>query len=161
MHNICISTPSNSLWVHQWLICSPIPMSSRYWISKHHLRYANNSNNNVGSVKLRLRFLIVETPPDPLPNFVVDPISTPLLTTSMLSAVTVSTLWLLYLHWVIEELLFQHVVSGSQQLSLLTLLVKLFWLEIDIVLVCGYPLVSFVVQYVDVNTPLVLCPKFE
>jgi hypothetical protein len=45
----------------------------------------------VGSAGFRLRFLLVQTPLDPLPNFVVDPISTPLLTISMPSATIVST----------------------------------------------------------------------
>jgi hypothetical protein len=34
----------------------------------------------VGNAKLRFKFLIVETPPNPLPNFVANPISIPLLT---------------------------------------------------------------------------------
>jgi hypothetical protein len=46
----------------------------------------------VGSVELRFRFLLAKTPLDPLANFVANPISTPLLTTSMLGAPTVSTL---------------------------------------------------------------------
>jgi hypothetical protein len=66
-------------------------MNNHYWISKHHLRYANNSNSNVGNAKLQFIFLIAETPPDLLLNFVVDPISTPLLIAFMLSATTVST----------------------------------------------------------------------
>ncbi len=44
------------------------------------------------SVKLQLKFLIAKTPPNPLPNFAVNLISTPLLTTSMMSATTISTL---------------------------------------------------------------------
>jgi hypothetical protein len=43
----------------------------------------------IGSIELRLKFFLVETPPNPLPNFATDPISTPLLTTSMLSATIV------------------------------------------------------------------------
>jgi hypothetical protein len=39
----------------------------------------------------------------------------------------------------------------------LTLLVELCWHKIDDVLVYGYPLVSTMVQYVDVNTLLVFC----
>jgi hypothetical protein len=46
----------------------------------------------VGSVELRLKFLVAETPLDQLPNFATDPISIPLLTISMLGATTVSTL---------------------------------------------------------------------
>jgi hypothetical protein len=45
----------------------------------------------VGNAKLQLKFLIVETPLDPLPNFVADPINTSLLTTFMLGIATVST----------------------------------------------------------------------
>jgi hypothetical protein len=45
----------------------------------------------VGSIELRFTFLLVETPPNPLLNFVTDPISTPFLTTSMLGATTIST----------------------------------------------------------------------
>jgi hypothetical protein len=45
----------------------------------------------VSSAKLQLKFLIVETPPNLLSNFAIDPISTPLLTTSMLGATIVST----------------------------------------------------------------------
>jgi hypothetical protein len=43
-------------------------------------------------VGLRHKFLTVETPLNPLPNFVADPISTSLLTTYMLGTTTVSTL---------------------------------------------------------------------
>jgi hypothetical protein len=46
----------------------------------------------VGNVVLPLNFLPTKTPFDPLSNFVVDPISTPLLTTSMVGATNVSTL---------------------------------------------------------------------
>ncbi len=42
------------------------------------------------SVEIQLRFLPIETPFDPLPNFAIDSINTPLLTTSMLSATIVS-----------------------------------------------------------------------
>jgi hypothetical protein len=45
----------------------------------------------VGSAELQLKFFPVETPPDLLPNFVVDTISIPLLTTSMLRATIIST----------------------------------------------------------------------
>ncbi len=44
-----------------------------------------------GSAKLQFKFLIIKTPPDPLPNFVANPINTPLLITSMLGTTTVST----------------------------------------------------------------------
>jgi hypothetical protein len=47
---------------------------------------------DVGSIELQFKFLLAKTPPDPLPNFAADPISIPLLTTSMLDATTVSTL---------------------------------------------------------------------
>jgi hypothetical protein len=40
-------------------------------------------------------------------------------------------------------------------IALLTLLVELCWLKINDVLVCCYPLVSSMVQNVDVNAPLV------
>ncbi len=43
-----------------------------------------------GSVKLQFKFLHAKTPPS-LPNFVVDPISTPFLITSMLGTTTIST----------------------------------------------------------------------
>jgi hypothetical protein len=46
----------------------------------------------VGSAKLQPKFLIVKTPLDPIPNFVVDPISISFLTTFMLGVTTVSTL---------------------------------------------------------------------
>ncbi len=46
----------------------------------------------VGSDELRFKFLTIETPPNLLPNFVVDPISTPFLTTFMLGATILSTL---------------------------------------------------------------------
>jgi hypothetical protein len=36
------------------------------------------------------------------------------------------------------------------------LLVNLCWLKINYVHICDYPVVSYVVQNVDVNTPLVL-----
>jgi hypothetical protein len=45
----------------------------------------------VGNIELRLKFLLVETPFDPLPNFAANPINIPFLTTSMLSTTTVST----------------------------------------------------------------------
>ncbi len=45
----------------------------------------------VGSVKLRLKFLIIEIPPNPLPNFAIDAINTSLLTTFMLGATTFPT----------------------------------------------------------------------
>ncbi len=45
----------------------------------------------VGSVKLRLKFLITETPPNPLPNFATNAINISLLTTFMLGATTVPT----------------------------------------------------------------------
>jgi hypothetical protein len=59
-------------------------------------------------------------------------------------------MWLLHL-------LFQQVIFEFQQLSLLTQLVKLCRLEVNDVPFYGYPLVSFMDQNVDVNTPLVLC----
>jgi hypothetical protein len=43
------------------------------------------------SLELGLKFLPVETPHDLLPDFVVDSISIPILTTSMLGVTTVST----------------------------------------------------------------------
>jgi hypothetical protein len=43
---------------------------------------------DVGSVKLPLSFLPVKTPFDPLPNFIVDPINTPLLITSVVGTTT-------------------------------------------------------------------------
>jgi hypothetical protein len=43
------------------------------------------------SAELQLKFLIAKTPPNPLCNFVVDPISTSFLTISMLGATTIST----------------------------------------------------------------------
>jgi hypothetical protein len=49
------------------------------------------------------------------------------------------------------------ILVGNQQLPLLTLLVKLSSFKFDDAPFCDYPLVSFVVQNVDVNTPLVLC----
>jgi hypothetical protein len=67
-------------------------VSSHYWIGKHHLRCPNNLVIIVGNVVLPLNFLLVEIPFDPLPNFIANFISTPLLTTSMVDATTVSTL---------------------------------------------------------------------
>jgi len=46
----------------------------------------------IGSAKLWLKFLTVEIPPNPLSNFVIDLIRTPLLTTFMLGTTIVSTL---------------------------------------------------------------------
>jgi hypothetical protein len=43
----------------------------------------------------------------------------------------------------------------------LTLLVELCWCEIDNVPVYDYPLVSIVVQYVGVNTPLIFYSWFK
>jgi len=45
----------------------------------------------VGNAELWLKFLTTETPLDSLPNFGVNPISTPLLTTSLLGTTIVST----------------------------------------------------------------------
>ncbi len=45
----------------------------------------------ISSVKLQFKFLTAKTPPNPLPNFVANPINTPLLTTSMMGATTIST----------------------------------------------------------------------
>jgi hypothetical protein len=45
----------------------------------------------IGSVAFRLKFLPAKTPPDPLPNFVINPSNTPLLTKSMLGTTTIST----------------------------------------------------------------------
>jgi hypothetical protein len=45
-----------------------------------------------GSSELQLKFFIVKTPLNPLPNFVVDPISISFLTTFMLGIIIVSTL---------------------------------------------------------------------
>jgi hypothetical protein len=108
-----------------------------------------------GNAKLQLKFLITKTPLDLLPNFSIDPISTPLLTTFMLSTITISTLVVSILasnDWITPTLT---CVSRFQQLPFPTLLVELCWHEIDNIPVCGYPLVSIMVQYVDVNTPLV------
>jgi hypothetical protein len=44
----------------------------------------------VGSVEFQFKFLTIETPPNPLPNFSRDPISISLLTTFMLGATIVS-----------------------------------------------------------------------
>ncbi len=52
-----------------------------------------------GSAELQLKFLIVEIPPNPLPNFVTNSIITFFLTTFMLSF---PLMWLLYLHQVID-----------------------------------------------------------
>ncbi len=46
---------------------------------------------DVNSAELQLRFLPIETPPDPLPKFVTDPINIPLLTMFVLGATIVST----------------------------------------------------------------------
>jgi hypothetical protein len=43
----------------------------------------------VRNVELQLKFLTTETPLNPLPNFTTNPISTPLLITSMLGAIYV------------------------------------------------------------------------
>jgi hypothetical protein len=51
----------------------------------------------VGSAKLQFKFFIAKTPLDLLPNFATNPISTPLLTTSMLGATIVSTLMVVIL----------------------------------------------------------------
>ncbi len=45
----------------------------------------------IGSAELQFKFLIAETPPDLLPNFAIDLISTPLLTTSILGPTIFST----------------------------------------------------------------------
>ncbi len=90
MHNIYISIPSNNHWVHQWSICNPVHTSSHDRISKHHLRYPTTLVIVVGSIELWLKFLHVEIPLNSLPNFVANPISTPLLTTFMLGITTIS-----------------------------------------------------------------------
>jgi len=46
----------------------------------------------VGNLELPFNFLPIEIPPYLLPNFVVHPISIPLLKTSMVGATTISTL---------------------------------------------------------------------
>jgi len=45
----------------------------------------------VGSVELRLKFLLAKTPFDLLLNFLIDPFSIPLLITFMLGLITIST----------------------------------------------------------------------
>jgi len=45
----------------------------------------------IGNVELWFKFVTIEIPPNSLPNFVVDPINIPILTTSMLGVTTVST----------------------------------------------------------------------
>ncbi len=66
-------------------------MSSRYQINKHHMKCPNNSNSYYQQVKLQLRLPHAKIPSDPLPNFVVGPSNTPLLTKSKLGTTTVST----------------------------------------------------------------------
>jgi len=44
----------------------------------------------VGSAELQFKFLTTETPFDSLPNFITDPINTPLLTTFMFDTIIVS-----------------------------------------------------------------------
>jgi hypothetical protein len=46
---------------------------------------------DVGSAKFQFKFFLAETPPNLLPNFDIDPISTSLLITFMLGATTIST----------------------------------------------------------------------
>jgi len=45
----------------------------------------------VGSANFQFKFLTIETPLNLLPNFAIDPIEIPLLTTCMLGATTIST----------------------------------------------------------------------
>jgi hypothetical protein len=76
------------------------------------------------------------------------------LTTFMLGIATVSTPMVVILalsDWI--TLTTAHF--KFQQLLFLTLLVELCSHEIDDVPFCDYPLVSTVMPYVDVNTPLV------
>ncbi len=66
-------------------------MSSHYRIRKTILGVPTTLVVGVSSVKFQLKFLIIETPPNSLPNFAIDPISIPLLITSMLGTTIVST----------------------------------------------------------------------
>ncbi len=66
-------------------------MSSHYRIRKTILGVPTTLVVGVSSVKFQLKFLIVETPLNSLPNFTIDPISIPLLITSMLGTTIIST----------------------------------------------------------------------
>ncbi len=46
---------------------------------------------SIGSVELWFKFVPMKIPPDPLPKFAIEPISTPPLTTFVLGATIVST----------------------------------------------------------------------
>ncbi len=110
-----------------------------------------------GSAKLQLKFLTTKIPLDLLPNYATNPISIPLLTTSMLGTTIISTPMVVIptpSDWVTPTLACCFWVAT---MLFLTLLVELCWHKIDDVLVYGYPLVSTMVQYVDVNTLLVFC----
>jgi len=74
----------------------------------------------IGIPKLLLNFLHAKTPLDPRPKFVVDPINTPPLTKIMAYATIVST----QVVDITTLTLFHQVVSGFQQLPLLTLSMK-------------------------------------
>jgi hypothetical protein len=78
----------------------------------------------------------------------------------MLGAIIISTL--VVVMTIINDLIISILVSRHQILTtFVTFLVKLSWFEFDGAPFCGYPLVSYVVQNVDVNTPLVLCSWIE
>jgi hypothetical protein len=89
---------------------------------------------------------------DPRPKFVANPINIPPLIKFVLNVTKFSTLvvggWITFIP--VSYLQISAIVVE------LTLLMKLNWFELDNAPLCGDPLVSSVVQNVDVNTPLVL-----
>jgi hypothetical protein len=157
--DICISIPSNSHWARQWSIRGLVHTNSHYRISKHRLRYANNfsSSVNFNSNSLLLRLL------NSLPNFVTYPISTPLLTTFMLGATTVSipvviiptssdwtTPTLMCCYWVLTTAVFDTiggvVLAQNWQCSNLRLPIGIH----DVVVcACEYPFGSLLLIWID------------
>jgi hypothetical protein len=65
-------------------------MSNNYQIGKHLWDVSTTPIIAIGSVKLQLKFLLIETPPNPLPKFVIDPNNIPPLTTFVLGTTTIS-----------------------------------------------------------------------
>jgi hypothetical protein len=111
----------------------------------------------VGSSELLHKVLPSNTPLDPWPKFLVDPISTPPLIEFVLDATQISILVVgmtTLNNWVTSISTWCFHISTT---TFLTLLVKLSLFEFDDAPLCGYPLVSSMVQNVDVNTPFLLC----
>ncbi len=66
-------------------------MTGHYHIGKHHLNVLTTPIVVISNVVLPFNFLLVEAPPNPLPNCFIDLISIPLLITSMVGKIIVST----------------------------------------------------------------------